>query len=148
MKERLWSPFPPHVYTLPGPDKTLRFGPGRSPDFQDIPTWNLYWLTEPSVDNILTMPASQWCMVENWPQWGRTCAATVEQKVRNRPLGDWIWELNAAEFVVWLTHCTELESLQIYKERGAHLMTTIRERVAQQKGVERRESNIVFVRFR
>jgi hypothetical protein len=114
---------------------------------QDYALWNLLWLSDPSLDKLLTWPDDK---IEAMPlssPWLATCVATVGQKLGENPVSVLLRSLSAPTFVERVKNA-EHAHFEVVKRGGAAWLRIAELRSRGAREMERVVGNVQFVDFR
>jgi hypothetical protein len=126
--ELRYSPYPPSAYSVEY--MGVRFGLGVYPPLVDSRgAWNLFWLSYPPLDKLLTWPVERAGEVPCYIELVDLCIATALQSVRGRALGTLATSLRPVAFVQGVaTSGKDLQALSLYQALGGKWVTTMADR--------------------
>jgi hypothetical protein len=135
----LYSPFPPEAYSR-SCGKT-RAGVGfELRAIERRPLWNLYWLSEPKLDELAAGHPAKVDM-----ELLRACGAALKQKLEDRLVSAWMQSEHPLMFAGALR--ASYRHLEPYKLRGRAWINTVLERAYGCRGVMAQDGPIVHVNF-
>lgn len=138
---KCYSPAAPEQYSRECPSLG-RIGIGAELSTPEhLPLWNLYWLSEPRVDDLLNGGGSKLDM-----KMFRACGKALWQTVGGRFVHELTAELSSGAFADALL-ADPHEHLAPFKLRGQAWLDTVQSRARLFRGVVREEGTVSYVRF-
>lgn len=144
----------PHVYS-PEPRQAYAklynghlIGLGTHTEVQrDHAVWNLLWLSDPTLDQLLAWPDEKIGAMPLSSPWLAPCIATVGQKLAENSVGVLLRSLSAPSFVERVKE-EEHGHLEVVKRGGAAWLRIAEQRSRGAREMERAVGNVRFIDFR
>lgn len=145
----LYSPHPPEAYTRPDNDIDTPGLCGVGLEFcapERRAAWNLYWLSDPAVDNFLLAEAEWACSKGIDFDLMSACLQAMQQDLGGVPMKALLSEGTAGEFAEHLRRHPH-KHLAPHKLRGETWLMTVGERAANARGALILHGNLYNVNF-
>lgn len=144
----------PHVYSPESPQAYAKLYNGHLIGLgthgavrRDHAVWNLLWLSDPSLDNILTWPDDKVGSMPLLSPWLEPCVATVAQRLGENSVGVLLRSLSAPAFVDRVAQ-HEHSHLEVVRRGGVNWLRVAKLRSKIAREMERIEGNVCFIDFR
>jgi hypothetical protein len=137
----LYSPYLPEIYSRPCSDGRAGIG-YELRSVASRPLWNLYWLSEPRLDEFLKGGPSS---LIDFQMYG-ACKVALEQTVCGEFVRDLVLGLPASVFVQRVK-ANPHQHLAPYELRGRAWLHALVKRASAARGVQREDANVLYAGF-